>query len=190
MVTLDLKYRAGSSDVLFSSSEFLKITETSGIARYVLRGDEPVLTLISAELGLPLNSAINRASVTETCSALHLGPDEWVLLINQTHTKDLNARIRNAASNHPFALVDVSHRNVGFRLHGRQVVDALCSGCPQNFEINFFPINKCTRTVYAKVEICLWRRDEYDFVIETSRSSAPYFLEYLAQETSQMIGES
>lgn len=189
MATLDLKYQGGSSDVLFSSSGLLKITEISGIARYVLRGDDPVITLISAELGLTLNAAINRASVTEMCSALHLGPDEWALLITQTHAKDLDARIRNAARNHPFALVDVSHRNVGFRLHGKQVVDALCSGCPQNFEINFFPIDKCTRTVYAKVEICLWRRGENDFVLETSRSSAPYLLEYLTQETAQIIGE-
>tara|TARA_Y100000588_G_scaffold378707_1_gene459659 strand:- start:820 stop:1410 length:591 start_codon:yes stop_codon:yes gene_type:complete len=190
MVTLDLKYREGSSDILLNSSDSLKITELSGIARYILRGDSPVIPLISAELGLTLNSPINRATVAEMCSALHLGPDEWLLLFNQTDTKNLDTRVRNAAGSYPFALVDVSHRNVGFRFHGEQVVDALCSGCPQNLEIDFFPIGKCTRTVYAKVEICLWRRDEYDFVLETSRSSVPYLLGYLAQETSPITGNS
>lgn len=162
----------------------LEIDEIDGIARYILRGDDPVITSFSSALGVPLDQPINRASVADGCSALHLGPDEWLLLVDQTRAKDLDNRLRNAAGDRAYALVDISHRNVGLRLHGTAVAEALASGCPQNLEIDAFPIGKCTRTVYAKAGIFLWRRDEHDFILETWRSSVPYLLDYLAQETA------
>lgn len=185
MAKLELKYRQASDGrTLLGSPGVFEITEIDGIERYLLRGGEPVIASISAVLGVSLDPPINHASVTEDCSALHLGPDEWLLLVEQTRAKDLNARMRAAAGEQPFALVDVSHRNVGFYLQGCAVVKALASGCPQNLELDAFPIGKCTRTVYAKAEIYLWRRDELDFVLETSRSFVPYLLDYLAQETA------
>ena len=185
MAKLALENRAASAGhTLPRSSSLFEIREIEGMARYSLRGREPVVALCGTALGLALDSPINRASITDSCSALHLGPDEWLLLIEQTRAEDLSNRLCAAAGDHPFALVDVSHRNAGFNLQGPAVVAALASGCPQNLELDAFPIGKCTRTIYAKAGIYLWRRGAADFVLETSRSLVPYLLEYLAQETT------
>jgi sarcosine oxidase subunit gamma len=184
MAELQLNYhRAAAGRILPAQPDVFEIEEIDGLARYSLRGAEAVIGSISKALDVSLDQPINRAVSAGGCSALHLGPDEWLLLLEQTQAKDIGVRIRDAAGDRAYALVDVSHRNVGLRLRGTAVVDALASGCPQNLEIDAFPIGKCTRTVYAKAGIFLWRRDEHEFMLETWRSFVPYLLDYLAQET-------
>ncbi len=185
MAKLELNSRRASEGrALPGSTDLFAMTEIDGVARYILRGREPAIDAISKALGLALDVPINRASVTDGCSALHLGPDEWLLLIDHTPANGVTDRVGDAAADHPFSFVDISHRNVGFHLQGCAVVEALASGCPQSLELNTFPIGKCTRTVYAKAGIYLWRRDEHDFVLETSRSLVPYLLDYLMHETA------
>jgi sarcosine oxidase subunit gamma len=166
-----------------------EVTEIDNVSRYILRGGEPAIAALSSALGVALEQPINQVSTSEVCSALHVGPNEWLLLVELNRSQDFISRLRNAAGDRPYALVDVSHRNVGLHLHGSGVGDALASGCPQNLDDAAFPIGKCTRTVYAKTGIFLWRRDENDFVLETWRSFVPYLLDYLTQETALLFAD-
>ena len=189
MAEQSFKYHSAASGItLPTQAGVLEIEEIEGAARYILRGGDTVIPLISQALDVPLDQPINQATSNGGCSALHLGPDEWLLLLEPIRSGEMSegiaARIRNAAGDLAYALVDISHRNVGLRFRGSAAVDALASGCPQNLNIEAFPIDKCTRTVYAKAGIFLWRRGEHEFMLETWRSFVPYLLEYIAQEVS------
>ncbi len=190
MVEQSFDYRAATFGLaLPTDAGVLEIEEIKGVARYILRGGEAVISSISKALDIPLDQPINRATSNNGRSALHLGPDEWLLLIEpawtNAATKDIGTLIRSAAGDLAYALADIGHRNVGLRFRGSTVVDALASGCPQNLNIEAFPIDKCTRTVYAKAGIFLWRRGEHEFLLETWRSFVPYLLEYIKQESSR-----
>ncbi|MDE2261370.1 MAG: sarcosine oxidase subunit gamma, partial [Gammaproteobacteria bacterium] len=43
-----------------------------------------------------------------------------------------------------------------------------------------FPVDMCTRTVFAKAQIVLWRTGPETFRVETGRSFAPYVTKILA----------
>jgi sarcosine oxidase subunit gamma len=185
MAELHLNYRqASSASTLPAQAGVFEIEEIDGLARYVLRGGTNVMRSISAALAMPLDQPLNRAASVGGCSALHLGPDEWLLLLGSDPANVLESQIREAAGGQAYALVDVSHRNVGLRMRGNAVADALASGCPQNLDIEAFPVGKCTRTVYHKAGIMLWRREQHEFMLETWRSFVPYLLDYLARETT------
>ncbi|MBX9702218.1 MAG: hypothetical protein K2X74_22470, partial [Acetobacteraceae bacterium] len=72
-------------------------------------------------------------------------------------------------------LVDVSHRQLGFALAGPDAATALNEGCPLDLDPVAFPPGACTRTLFGKVEIVLWRRGADSFEIEVARSFAAAF---------------
>ncbi|HET6183348.1 MAG TPA: sarcosine oxidase subunit gamma family protein [Acetobacteraceae bacterium] len=130
--------------------------------RLVLRGME----CLAFGLGLPAEPC--RA---EGDWALWLGPDEWLLL---GAVDALRRRVHDAALGRPFALVDVSHRQVGFVLRGADA-DALLNGAvPLDLSVAAFPPGMCTRTLFEKAEIVLWRQGAATWRIEVQRSFAPY----------------
>ncbi len=133
--------------------------------RFMLRG----ASCLDFGLGLP--------SMPCRCAgewALWLGPDEWLLLAEQGCGGDLLARIDRAAEGRPYALVDVSHRQLGLMLSGEGAADILSGAVPLNLAEAAFPAGMCTRTLCEKAEIVLWRHSAYRWRLEVQRSFAPY----------------
>jgi sarcosine oxidase subunit gamma len=148
--------------------------------RWVLRGDEAVRAAAQAALGLPVPRAACRAGVSGECAALWLGPDEWLLLASTEHA-GLAARLTRALEALPHSLVEVSHRQVGLLVHGEHAATLLASGCPLDLDLQYFPVDMCTRTVLGKSEVVLWRIAAQAFRIEVWRSFAPYVAAFLAE---------
>ena len=71
-------------------------------------------------------------------------------------------------------MVDVGHRQAGLVLEGPGAMDALAAGCPLDLHPTAFPVGMCTRTVFGKAEIVLWRQDMDRFHVEVWRSFAAY----------------
>jgi sarcosine oxidase subunit gamma len=80
----------------------------------------------------------------------------------------------NEASGRGGSLVDVSHRQGGLIAEGAKAAYALNAACPLSLDESDFPAGTCTRTVFAKAEIVLWRPASQLFRIEVARSFAPY----------------
>ena len=131
--------------------------------RYILRGPAGGTALG----GLVLPDSPCRAAAEGTRAALWLGPDEWLLLGFDAPTTD-------------FALVDVGHRQLGFRLCGGTAEILLSAGVPLDLAEAAFPVGMCTRTLFEKAEIVLWRRGPQEWQIEIARSFAPYLCELLS----------
>ena len=58
---------------------------------------------------------------------------------------------------------------------------ALSAGCPLDLSDGAFPVGMATRTMLAKCEIVLWRRDPQRYHVEIWRSFADYAANFLAE---------
>jgi sarcosine oxidase subunit gamma len=147
--------------------------------RWVLRGGAAVQDAAGAFLGWPLPSW-GRAAGDHDHAALWLGPDEFLLL----DPPQLPA-LRAALAPLPHSLVDVSQRQTAFTLSG-PASSALSAGCPLDLDAEVFTIGACTRTVFGKAEVVLWRIGPDIFHVEVWRSFAMYVTQLLALAASEV----
>ena len=108
---------------------------------------------------------------------MRLGPDEILLLAEDGAAASLG----QALDNDSVSLVDISHRQVALRVSGPYAAEVLNEFCPLDLDAAFFPPGACTRTLFGKAEIVLWRTATNDFHIEVARSFAPYLHALLDQ---------
>jgi heterotetrameric sarcosine oxidase gamma subunit len=133
------------------------ITTFPPATRFIVWSDE------SAALAVPFSEP-HRARITNDIAVLWLGPSEWLLLAPADWRPP-----RITAT-----MVDISHRHVALEVSGPNADAALNAYCALDLHPSAFPIGMCTRTVFAKAEIVLWRTDANTFRIEVARSYAPY----------------
>jgi sarcosine oxidase subunit gamma len=162
-----------------SVADVARVREAATIGRLVLRAGPASLAALEQAVGPALTGAINTATVAEGCTALRLGPDEWLLLADADSDPWLAARIAEAGKDAVLSLVDVSHRHAGIVLAGPAAEAVLAVGCPLPLDIVSFPVGRATRTVLAKAEIVLWRYAADGFQLEVARSFAPYVVSLL-----------
>ncbi|HET9108331.1 MAG TPA: sarcosine oxidase subunit gamma family protein [Steroidobacteraceae bacterium] len=148
--------------------------------RFVLRGGSQVLAAAADALSLPRSEAPCRAVRNDHRAALWLGPDERLLLGSADAAAETHDLLRSALNGMTHCLVDISHGLVGFEVSGSRAELALNTGCPLDLDPASFPPDMCTRTVFAKAQIVLWRTSATAFRVETARSFAPYVTQILA----------
>ena len=89
--------------------------------------------------------------------ALHLSPDEWLLIANADEA-NLGSRFAAASQQFPLSLVDVSERSLSLDIDGDDATLLLNGACPVDFDT--FQLGGCTRTLIGKVTVMLWRRGQ------------------------------
>ncbi|HEX9413331.1 MAG TPA: sarcosine oxidase subunit gamma family protein [Ktedonobacterales bacterium] len=142
-------------------------------------GDETAQHAALVALGLPSSMTPCRAASTGARASLWLGPDERLLLAPAGERSTLLAILGNALAGHAHSLVDISQRQLAFELCGPNAALLLNAQCPLDLSLEAFPVHMCTRTVYAKSEIVLWRTAGDRFHVEVWRSFADYVLTLL-----------
>ena len=151
----------------------VKATPLPFATRLNLRGGADIVAPVAQAFGVapPLKPLGSAASGER--AALWLGPDEWLLLAEESAT-GLMDDLDKALGGVFHGLVDISHRQVGIAVEGPGAARLLAAGCPLDLDLSAFPVGMSTRTLLVKAEIGLWRRDENAFRIEVLRSFAPY----------------
>jgi sarcosine oxidase subunit gamma len=144
-------------------------------ARFSLRigADETARrrTLAGLAIGLP----INRCDAAGGRISARLGPDEWLIAAPEQDGIRLAESITAELAGAFFALVDISHRNAGFRVDGTHAAAIVNGGCPLDLDDAAFPSGSATRTLLGKAEIVLIRSGpRRAYRIECGRSFAPY----------------
>jgi sarcosine oxidase subunit gamma len=125
--------------------------------------------------GFSIDLPINRCSVEGERIAARLGPDEWLLIGPEADNVRIEQQITAGLAGAFFSLVDIGHRNVGFRVGGAHAAEIVNGGCPLDLDDAAFPAGSATRTVFGKAEIVLIRPGaERVYRIECWRSFAPY----------------
>ena len=164
-----------------ASEPFASILELPGCCCLTFRGDRVAADIAGSVFGVALPDRPCRASHADHRAALWLGRDEWLLLASASETDDLVASLTTMLAETPHALVDVSDASVGLEIHGPGATDLLSAGCPLDFDLSAFPVDMCTRTLYGKVEIVLWRKQFDRFRIDVRRSFLPYMQGLLSE---------
>lgn len=150
------------------------------LTRFVLRGDETARAAAARGFGVAIPTTACSAAESGQRAALWLGPDEWLLLAPVADAASVESEIAAAATGTRHALFDVGHRQVALSLGGPLAADVLAQGCPLDLDPAAFPVGMCTRTLLAKTEILLWRREKLRFHVEVARSFARYAGEWIA----------
>jgi heterotetrameric sarcosine oxidase gamma subunit len=125
--------------------------------RLIIRGDAASLTSI----GLTAPETC-RATASGSHALLWLGPDEFLLLAPDGTVPSVPGSI------------DISHRDTALTVSGHRAAWAINAFCALDLHPTKFPIGMCTRTVFGKAEIVLWRIAADTFRLEVARSFAPY----------------
>ena len=149
-------------------------------SRLVLRGPSQALAAAADALGLPRSDTPCRAVRDGSRCALWLGPDERLLVGPADGAGEMRDLLQRALAGAPHSLVEISHAQTAVELSGAHAVPALNIGCPLDLDPASFPVDMCTRTVFAKAQIVLWRTSLETFRLETGRSFAPYVTQILA----------
>lgn len=156
-------------------------------SRFVLRGGPQVLVAAVDAVGLPRSESVCRAVRNDGRAALWLGPDERLLLGPADAAQEMNGLLQRALTGLPHSLVETSHAQAALEMSGPRAATVLNTGCPLDLDSASFPVDMCTRTVFAKAQIVLWRTGPQTFRVETARSFAPYVIKVLAQAASEPV---
>lgn len=154
--------------------------------RYSLRGGADARAAVAAAFGVEPPTQACRAATNGARAALWLGPDEHLLIAAESDAATLATALPAALAGIPHSLVDVSHRQVAFEVRGPHAEWLLAHGCPLDLAETAFPVGMCTRTVFVKAEILLWRTAADRFRIETWRSFTDYVITLLAETALEL----
>jgi sarcosine oxidase subunit gamma len=154
----------------------VSVTLVPSAARLSARGDRTAAEAIGRAFGVPLPREVCRSAEGGRRAALWLGPDEWLLIAASGEAdavmRDIEGELEGAAA----SLVDISDRQVGIDVVGPEAAEAINGFNALDLDPGAFPVGMCTRTVFGKAEIVLWRTAADRFRIEVWRSFAPYVL--------------
>jgi sarcosine oxidase, subunit gamma len=150
------------------------LRELPPAARFIFQGDAPARAGAAAIWNVPLSEIACRAFCNGTRASLWLGPQEYLLRDGDRGGTDATVDFLELQRQHPCSVVDVSHRQVAWEISGRLAQTILAGACPLDLDPEYFPVDMCTRTVLAKAEVILWRRQTEVFHLEVWRSFAPY----------------
>lgn len=147
--------------------------------RFVFRGDADAL---GTSFGPDLPKTPCRATSLRNRAALWLGPDEWLLVAPGEEATEIRRALDLRSGGRTGGIaVEVSDAYAGLVIAGPRVADTLNAGCPLDLDIDAFPQGTCTRTIFGKAEIVLWRTAAAAFRVECGRSFAPYVVGLLAE---------
>jgi sarcosine oxidase, subunit gamma len=169
--------------VLFNLSGMVELTAADIASRFVFRGSADALR---DALGFALPTTPLRAAGDGTRAALWLGPDEWLLIGVAAEFRNMPHDLQAELSTGAVCLVDVGHRTAGLYLTGPRAADVLACGCPLDFALAAFPVGMCTRTIFGKCEVIVWRLADARFYLEAGRSFAPYLVSFLREAVNGM----
>jgi sarcosine oxidase subunit gamma len=168
------------------------VTELPAATRLIVRGGGVAVGIIGRAFGIGLPRDPCRAKGTDDRAALGLGPDEWLLIAADGGAERLARGLVQAVGEEPASIVDVSHRQIGITVAGPAAADTINTFNGLDLDEGAFPVGMCTRTLFGKAEIVLWRTDRETFRIEVWRSFAPYVLGCLDQAIADpsLVGET
>ncbi len=157
----------------FPTAEWLRPLPPA--CRLMFYGDAQARALAARAWPAPFSEQALRAAARGGHASLWLGPDEYLLLaLGETGAELAAQSLEQALAGAPHALVDISHRQGAIEVRGVHAEAILNGGCPLDLEIGAFPVDMCTRTVFAKADIVLWRTAPDAFHIEIWRSFSDY----------------
>jgi sarcosine oxidase subunit gamma len=166
-----------------------ELTLLPPIARFIFQGGQVACKTAGDAFRLALPEQACRANAGGDRAALWLGPDEYLLLAPTGDAGMIAVQLTTALAGIPHSLVNVSQRQVAWRLSGLDSNAILNSACPLDLDATEFPPGMCTRTIFAKAQIVLWRKAAEEYHLEIWRSYSDYVRELLLDAARSEFAE-
>ncbi|MGH6887311.1 MAG: sarcosine oxidase subunit gamma [Geminicoccales bacterium] len=157
------------------------LQEHRPVVRFIFQGGSAARQVAGRAFGVEFPESVCRARVASERSALWLGPEEHLLLAPTENLSRIQVELSTALAGVAHSLVDVSDRQVAYTVTGPDARDVLASGCPLDLDPDAFPVDMCTRTIFGKSEIVLWRRGAEEYHLEMARSFSDYVLGWMRE---------
>ena len=158
----------------------IRLSQPAGRLSIRLRAGD--IAAVSAATGLRFDMPVNRWIGQRNGIVGRLGPDEWLFIGAEADLETVTSELGGALSGYPSAIVDVSHRQIGFEVAGPHADSILNAGCPLDLRPSAAPTGFATRTLLGKAEITLFRLDgPTGFRIECGRSFSTYVHGFLLE---------
>ena len=141
-------------------------------------------------LGMILPKESCSTSTKEKITCIWLGPNEWLLVTNDTITKESNGYeleqllFDSISKTNLGAVTNVTDHYTIFRLTGSNIFEVLSKGCPFDFNSGSFGDNKAVQTILNHVDIIIHRKTKDDVDLYVKRSFSEYLWEWIKDSAS------
>ena len=153
--------------------------EKAPVAKINLRGDLENKDFISKAgkiLGMILPKESCSTSAKEQITCMWLGPNEWLLVSNDTVDKESNdyeleqLLFKDISKTNLGSVTNVSDHYTIFNLTGSNIFEILSKGSPFNFDSEDFGDNKVIQTILNHIDVTIHRKSEEDVDLYVRRS--------------------
>jgi len=182
------EFQATAAKISVPATAGVRLAERPFLGHLNLRGnaENPAFVdNVQRCLGISLALRPNTLSASETVSTLWLGPDEWLLIAQNSKEGELAHALRAALCGQHAAVTDITDGQAVLCLSGPNALDVIQRGCPLDLHPRTFRPGSCAQTHIAKAPVLIWRADDlscYYFVVR--RSFADYFALWLQDAAS------
>jgi sarcosine oxidase, subunit gamma len=177
----DLKLDSALAGMALPDGPSFSLSENGTPSRLVFRSGEIAREQAGEALGLALPREACTSAQRAGVAALWVGPDEWLLLLPEPDGGALRQALANALVDVAHSIVDVSHRETELVIRGDGRARVLNAGCPLDLAEDTFPPGMCTRTLFGKAQVVLWRDEPRRFRLFVARSFARFVCDLLIE---------
>jgi len=169
--------------------------EKTPVGKINLRGSLENKDFTSAAgkiLGMILPKESCTVSSNEKITCMWLGPNEWMLVSNDTITKNSNdyelekVLFNDISKKNLGAVTNVSDQYTIFNLTGSNIFEILSKGCPFDFNSDSFTDNKVIQTILNHIDVTIHKISENNINLYVRRSFAKHLWNWL-KDSSNLI---
>ena len=169
--------------------------EKTPVAKINLRGDLENKEFVSKAgkiLGMILPKEACSTSTKEQITCMWLGPNEWLLVSNDTVDKESNdyeleqLLFKDISKTNLGAVTNVSDHYTIFNLTGSNIFEILSKGSPFNFNSETFGDNKVIQTILNHVDVTIHRKSKEDVDLYVRRSFSDHLWAWI-KDSSRFI---
>jgi len=171
--------------VLVVDGKSCALSEVPFVEMLNLRGDanDALFTqTILSVTGLALPTLPNTASIAGQRQLLWLGPNEWLLKLQDSQGDAVESALRTALQGQHTSVVQVGDGNTTLTVKGAAAADLLSRGCPLDLHPRVFPAGALAQTHIAKAGatvLCLEAATSFELTVR--RSFADYLFRWLCE---------
>jgi len=169
--------------------------EKTTVAKINLRGDLENKDFVSQAgkiLGMILPKEACSTSTKEQITCMWLGPNEWLLVSNDTVDKESNdyeleqLLFKDISKTNLGSVTNVSDHFTIFNLTGSNIFEILSKGCPFDFNSDSFANNKVVQTLLNHIDVTIHKKSESNVDLYVRRSFAKHLWDWL-KDSSNLI---
>jgi sarcosine oxidase subunit gamma len=133
----------------------ISIAKVAGRTLINLRCEDTIKAKLEALFGTPLPAEPNKVASMGTRSAIWLGPDETLLMIEEEQEAEFMLNLKALLGTAHYAATPVSDAIKIFRLGGTRRLDVLAKGCALDLHPASFKQGDCAQSMLAHAAITL-----------------------------------